>query len=94
MESLSRGLAAATQVLGPSGRLVVISYHSVEDRVVKGYLTRESSQCICSPPVIVCICEHQATLRLVQRRVVKPSPGEVEDNSRSRSAKMRVASRL
>ena len=94
MGNLARGLEAATQVLAPSGRLVVISYHSVEGRLVKGYLTSESRQCICPPMVTVCVCGHQATLRLVHRRVIKPSAREVQDNPRSRSAKLRVASKL
>ena len=92
--NLAGGLTSATQLLSPGGRLVVISYHSLEDRVVKTFLVRESSGCICPPEVPECVCGHQRLLRLVQRKVIKPSAQEVQRNPRSRSAKMRVASRL
>lgn len=92
--TLSQGLEAATQLLAPSGRLVVISYHSLEDRVVKAFMNRESAGCICPPEVPVCVCQHVPTMRLINRRVIRPSPQEVLANPRSRSAKMRVACRL
>jgi 16S rRNA (cytosine1402-N4)-methyltransferase len=91
---LSQGLAAAVQSLAVLGRLVVISYHSLEDRMVKTFLTRESSACICPPEVPVCVCGHQPTVKLVQRRVITPRPDEIQRNPASRSAKLRVAYRL
>ena len=94
LANLSDGLAAAVQLLSPEGRLVVISYHSLEDRVVKTFMVRESSGCVCPPAVPVCVCGHQPLIGLVRRRVIKPSAQEVRRNPRSRSAKMRVASRL
>jgi 16S rRNA (cytosine1402-N4)-methyltransferase len=92
--NLDEGLNAAVQLLAPMGRLAVISYHSLEDRAVKIFLQRQSTQCICPPEVPVCVCGHQATLKLVHRRVIKPSSKEIEENPRSRSAKLRVAYRL
>ena len=92
--NLANGLTAATQLLSSEGRLVVISYHSLEDRVAKTFLVRESSGCICPPAVMVCVCGHQPLLRLIQRRIIRPSAQEVQRNPRSRSARMRVAGRL
>ena len=92
--NLESGLVSAIQLLAPEARLVVISYHSLEDRVVKTFMTREKMACICPPKLPVCSCGHQPTLRLVNRRVIKPSAQEVQSNPRSRSARMRVAQRL
>ena len=94
LENLTQGLTAAIQLLAPGGRLVVISYHSLEDRIAKSFLARESAGCICPPEVLVCVCGHLPTVRLVNRKVIRPSAEEVEQNPRSRSAKMRVARRL
>jgi len=93
LENLETGLEQAISLLAPEGRLVVISYHSLEDRIVKTALARESAGCICPPQVLVCICGHVPAVNLVNRRVIKPSPQEVEFNPRSRSARMRVAQR-
>ena len=94
LDNLLAGLEQAVGVLGPRGRLVAISYHSLEDRLVKRTLQREASSCICPPRTPVCVCGHQATIRIVNRRVIKPSAEEVQSNPRSRSARMRVAERL
>jgi 16S rRNA (cytosine1402-N4)-methyltransferase len=72
----------------------VISYHSLEDRLVKTFMQRESRDCICPPRQPACTCGHRATLRRVSRGAVKPSPDEVARNPRSRSARLRVAERL
>ena len=82
----ARGLLA-----GVGSRLVVISFHSLEDRLVKQYLIKEASACICPPSVPVCICGHTPTLRLVTKRVRRPAASEVARNPRARSARMRVA---
>ncbi len=74
--------------------LVVISYHSLEDRIVKQFIARESRDCICPPRLPVCTCGHKATLRPVTRGALAPSPEEVAANPRARSAKLRAAERL
>jgi 16S rRNA (cytosine1402-N4)-methyltransferase len=73
---------------------VVISYHSLEDRLVKNFLAGEAAQCVCPPDLPVCVCQHQPTVRLVNRRIIRPEAAEVAANPRSRSARMRVAERL
>ena len=92
--NLERGLGAALDVLRPGGRLAVISFHSLEDRVVKTFMARESRDCICPPHLPTCVCGHRAGLRLVARRPVKPDAAEVERNPRARSAVLRVAEKL
>jgi 16S rRNA (cytosine1402-N4)-methyltransferase len=94
LENLEMALSQAVQVLGRGGRLVVISYHSLEDRLVKQFIQRESQDCICPPAVARCRCGHRATLRPVVKGVIRPSPQEVEINPRARSAKLRVAERV
>jgi 16S rRNA (cytosine1402-N4)-methyltransferase len=92
--SLNAALPQAYGLLGDLGRLAVLSYHSLEDRLVKTFVQRESRDCICPPRQPVCTCDHKAGLRPVSRRAVRPSPGEVSANPRSRSARLRVVERL
>ncbi len=73
---------------------MVISYPSVEDRIVKKFMRKESSNCIAATETPQCVCERVKTLQLVSRRVIKPTSEEVETNPRSRSAKLRVAERV
>jgi 16S rRNA (cytosine1402-N4)-methyltransferase len=94
LSNVQAGLEAAIQLLVTGGRLVVISYHSLEDRLVKNRLAGEAATCVCPPELPVCVCQHQATVRLVQRRIIRPGTAEVAQNPRSRSARMRVAERL
>ena len=94
LEVLEAGLEAALLVLRPGGRLVVISYHSLEDRVVKRFLAREARDCLEDPLPPVCTCGHRARVRLISRRVVRPSEAEVARNRRARSARLRVAELL
>ncbi|MFB0559479.1 MAG: 16S rRNA (cytosine(1402)-N(4))-methyltransferase RsmH [Dehalococcoidales bacterium] len=94
LEHLGAALKQAINLLGFEGRLVVISYHSLEDRIVKQFMQQESKDCICPPATPVCICGHTASLRLIYKKAVTPSPAEVKLNPRSRSAKLRAAERL
>lgn len=92
-------LAAALQEVhglldGSGSRLTVISYHSLEDRIVKEFMRREARDCICPPETPTCTCDHRATVRLVTRKVLRPSDLEVLINPRSRSAKLRIAEKL
>jgi 16S rRNA (cytosine1402-N4)-methyltransferase len=88
------GLKAALMTLKPGGRMATISFHSLEDRLVKSFFNVESKDCICPPQQPVCTCGHRATLRIVTRRPVRPSEEEVASNPRARSARLRVAERI
>jgi 16S rRNA (cytosine1402-N4)-methyltransferase len=94
LENLEAGLQQAVTALGPGGRLVIIAYHSLEDRIVKHFLQDEAKDCICPPSVPVCQCGHKATLHIITKKILVPSFEETSSNPRSRSAKMRVAEKL
>ncbi len=91
---LHRGLAAAHKLLVSGGLLLVISFHSLEDRIVKRFFRREAQECICPPGLPLCVCQHQASLKIVTRRPVTASRDECRRNSRSACAKLRVAVKL
>ena len=94
VEVLSAGLAGALAALRPGGRLAVISYHSLEDRIAKRFIARESRDCLEDPLPPVCTCGHRAQLRAVTKGVVTAGSEEVRRNRRARSAKLRVAEKL
>jgi len=91
LEALSRALPAAVTLLAPAGRLAVISFHSLEDRIVKDFFRRESRDCICPPEQPTCTCGHRATLRIITQKPIRASAREIAANPRARSAKLRVA---
>lgn len=91
LEGLEATLPQAIECLAPGGRLAVISFHSLEDRIVKQFFRKESVDCICPPQQPVCTCGHKATLTEVARKPVEASEEEIKKNSRARSARLRIA---
>jgi 16S rRNA (cytosine1402-N4)-methyltransferase len=91
LDALRAALPAAMSILAPGGRLAVISFHSLEDRIVKEFFRRESRDCICPPEQPVCTCGHQATLHIITPKPVTVTSAEAALNPRARSAKLRVA---
>ena len=94
LEALQAGLTAALDLLRPGGRLVVLSYHSLEDRIVKRFFQAERRGCVCPPTVPVCVCGRNPRLRLITRPSITPSDAEIAVNPRARSARLRAAERL
>ena len=94
LEALEEVLPQTLEALSPGGRLAVISFHSLEDRMVKQFMRTESKDCICPPRQPVCTCNHKATLRELTKKPVRPQDDEILNNSRSRSARLRVAERI
>jgi 16S rRNA (cytosine1402-N4)-methyltransferase len=88
--ALEEALPQAVNLLRPGGRLAVLSFHSLEDRLVKVYFRNQSRDCICPPEQPVCTCQHRATLRIITRRPVRPGEAEIVQNPRARSARLRV----
>jgi 16S rRNA (cytosine1402-N4)-methyltransferase len=94
LEQLDAGLPLAWEVLAPEGRLAAISFHSLEDRRVKRYLAERARGCICPPDLPVCACGREPEAELLTRKSIAPTPGEVEANPRSKSARLRAARKL
>lgn len=94
LQSLHTFLPQAIEILAPGGRLSVISFHSLEDRIVKEFFARESRDCLCPPKQPVCTCSHKASIRLVNRHTLTASEEEIRLNPRSRSARLRIVEKI
>ena len=94
LESLQAGLDAAVRLLAPGGRVCVLSYHSLEDRMVKQAFAKHAGRCVCPPALPVCACGVEKRVKVLTRRPVVPSEEEVRANPRARSAKLRAAEKL
>ncbi len=94
LESLRQVLPQAISHLKKGGKLIVVSFHSLEDRIVKHFFKQEARECVCPPKLPVCRCDHQKILNIITKKIVIASEDEIKKNPRSRSAKMRVAQKL
>jgi 16S rRNA (cytosine1402-N4)-methyltransferase len=94
LDSLEEFLPQAIEALAPEGRLAVISFHSLEDRIVKQFFRKESSDCICPPEQLVCTCGHVASIKEINRHPIEADEEEKANNPRARSARLRIAEKL
>jgi len=94
LQALQNTLPQAIEVLESGGRLAVISFHSLEDRIVKQYFRQEGRDCICPPRTPICTCGHHATIREITRQPIRPQSSEIMKNPRSRSARLRVVQKI
>ena len=94
LDNLKNALPQILKELSPGGRMAVISFHSLEDRIVKQFFVREAKDCICDSEVPVCVCHHKARLKILTKKPITPSEEEIERNPRARSGKLRVAIKL
>ncbi len=94
LNAIEETLPKAVAALEPGGRLAVISFHSLEDRLVKQFMRRESRDCICPPEQPVCVCGHRASIKEINRHPIVATQEEINGNPRARSAKLRVAEKL
>ncbi|MDD5031621.1 MAG: 16S rRNA (cytosine(1402)-N(4))-methyltransferase RsmH [Patescibacteria group bacterium] len=94
LNSLREALPAAVNLLASKGRLAIVSFHSLEDRIVKNFFKEEARDCLCPPSFPICQCGHKASLKIITKKVVRPGEEEIKNNPRSRSAKLRVTEKL
>lgn len=91
MDVLKTALNDSVKILNPGGRIVVISYHSLEDRIIKNFFKYEEKSCICPPKFPQCVCNKVSTLKIITKKPIVPTLEEIENNPRARSAKLRIA---
>ena len=94
LNALQEALAQTVKILADKGRLVIISYHSLEDRIVKNFFKQEARRCICPPEVLQCVCGHQPQLKILTKKVITATDAEIKNNPRARSAKLRAAEKI
>ena len=94
LEALTAGLKAAIPLLARDGRLGVVTFHSLEDKIAKDLFNVEATDCVCPPHAPVCVCGHRRSVRVVTKKPIRPSDAEIRANPRARSAKLRIAEKL
>ena len=94
LDAVAAGLRAAIEVLASGGRIGVVSFHSLEDKIAKDLFNVEATDCLCPPQAPVCICGHTRSGRVITRKPIRPSAGEIAQNPRARSARFRIAEKL
>lgn len=94
LQNLEEFLPQAIELLKPQGRLAIVSFHSLEDRIVKHYFKQEARDCICPGEAPICVCEHQAKVKIIHTKGLVPSEEEIEENPRARSARLRVVEKI
>ena len=94
IDNIVNVLPKALEILAPGGRIAIIAFHSLEDRLVKRFFSKESQDCVCPVEQITCVCNHRATITRVNRRPISPTDREIAENRRSRSARLRVAEKI
>jgi 16S rRNA (cytosine1402-N4)-methyltransferase len=94
LENLKTFLEKATEALASGGRLAILSFHSLEDRIVKQFFQKESRDCVCPPKFPQCVCSHKKRLKIITKKPIGPSVAEARENPRARSAKMRVTEKV
>lgn len=94
LETIQNALPILTTLLNPGGKLAIISFHSLEDRIVKNFFRIESMDCICPPEQVICTCGHKASLKLINRHAITAKDDEIRENPRARSAKLRVVEKI